>query len=115
MDRCLVMFYDVKVVEHNRDGGFDFENPVTQKEFADLQLIDYLTGQTDRHPGNIYVDSETGEVTGIDNDQAFGSQAKINADYHYGLPELDYDTAVRLKNMPEADFREAISLSKRRF
>ena len=39
----------------------------------DLQLIDALTGQVDRHGGNIFVDPKTGKVTGIDNDAAFGA------------------------------------------
>ena len=52
--------------------GHDFSNPVTQKGMSDLQLFDAITGQADRHGGNIYVDPVTGKVKGIDNDQSFG-------------------------------------------
>ncbi len=52
--------------------GHDLSNPVTQKGMSDLQLFDAITGQADRHGGNIYVDPATGKVKGIDNDQSFG-------------------------------------------
>lgn len=42
-----------------------------QRGINDLEALDYITGQTDRHPGNIFVDTDTGKVTGIDNDLAF--------------------------------------------
>ncbi len=41
-----------------------------QKGFADLQIIDAINGQMDRHLGNIFIDRATGQVTGIDNDMA---------------------------------------------
>ena len=46
----------------------DFKDPGVQKGMSDLQLFDALTGQTDRHGGNIYIDPVTGAVTGIDDD-----------------------------------------------
>lgn len=42
-----------------------------QKQLSDLQLIDALTGQTDRHHGNIFIDTTNQKIYGIDNDQAF--------------------------------------------
>jgi Phosphatidylinositol 3- and 4-kinase len=49
----------------------DYSNAVVQKGIHDLEALDYITGQFDRHPGNIFVDPDTGTVTGIDNDLAF--------------------------------------------
>jgi hypothetical protein len=50
----------------------DLTNPVVQKGMSDLQLFDALTGQRDRHAGNIYIDPDTGAITGIDDDAPFG-------------------------------------------
>ena len=50
--------------------------PSFQRELSDLQVIDYLCGQTDRHAGNYFVKMENGKysgVTGIDNDLSFGA------------------------------------------
>ena len=53
--------------------------PSFQRDLADLQVIDYLCGQTDRHTENYYVVTGEGEnegkfmgLTGIDNDLSFG-------------------------------------------
>ena len=51
-----------------------------KKQLADLQVLDYICGNTDRHPGNIMYDMERREngkvgiktIRGIDNDRAFG-------------------------------------------
>ena len=42
-----------------------------QKNLTNAQWLDCLAGQEDRHPGNLFVDPATGDVTLIDNDQAF--------------------------------------------
>lgn len=49
----------------------DYSDPRVQQGMADLEAVDYITGQIDRHNGNIFVHPETGKVTGIDNDLAF--------------------------------------------
>lgn len=46
-------------------------DPVIQRGFSDLEVMDYITGQIDRHPGNMFLDPSTGQVTGIDNDLSF--------------------------------------------
>jgi len=48
-----------------------FDDPDIQRGLADLEAVDYLTGQIDRHCGNIFIDPKTKKVTGIDNDLAF--------------------------------------------
>ena len=54
----------------------DLADPAIQKGLADLQLFDAISGQSDRHAGNIFVDPDTGKVTGIDDDQSFGQGQK---------------------------------------
>ena len=49
----------------------DYRRHEVQKGLYDLEAMDYITGQLDRHPGNIFIDPDTGEVRGIDNDIAF--------------------------------------------
>lgn len=49
----------------------DYQSAEVQKGLYDLEAVDYITGQIDRHPGNIFVDPQSGKVTGIDNDLAF--------------------------------------------
>lgn len=60
----------------------DVKNPAFQKSMSDLSVLDYLTGQIDRHGGNMFVDPETGKVTGIDNDQSFGKTPELG-DRHW--------------------------------
>ena len=54
-----------------------------QRDLADLQVLDYICGQTDRHAGNFFIQKgENGMMTGligIDNDMSFGD-ALSNAD-----------------------------------
>ena len=52
----------------------DYRDPKIQRGLSDLEVSDYITGQTDRHMGNIFIDPKTGKVTGIDNDLAFPEQ-----------------------------------------
>lgn len=49
----------------------DYSKPAIQQGLAALEAVDYITGQVDRHCGNIFVDPDSGKVTGIDNDLAF--------------------------------------------
>lgn len=49
----------------------DYKDPAIQKGLFDLEAQDYITGQIDRHTGNIFVDPNNKEVRGIDNDLAF--------------------------------------------
>lgn len=55
------------------DAGF--ETAAVQRGLSDLEVSDYLSGQIDRHAGNIFV-SQNGKVTGIDNDLAFPSASR---------------------------------------
>jgi hypothetical protein len=81
----------------------DYTDPRIQKGMSDLQLFDAITGQLDRHGGNIYVDPATGKVTGIDDDKSFGNGKAVaaitdrdpKATHYRGLPEqVDEATAL---------------------
>ena len=94
----------------DRNYEHDLHNPVTQKGLSDLQLFDAITGQTDRHGGNIYIDPTGGTVKGIDHDMSFSrgqSQVDFNWSKYHGLPtQVDEKTAKRIlkrkaKNLPK--------------
>jgi hypothetical protein len=90
----------------------NYRDPRIQKGLADLQLFDALTGQMDRHGGNIFVDPTTGQVTGIDDDISFGRGvapgeiAEPSGFKYPGLPDLvDSDTAQRILDAKPEDLR----------
>jgi hypothetical protein len=94
----------------------NFKDPRIQKGLADLQLFDSITGQRDRHGGNIYVDQQSGGVRGIDDDLAF-NEGGMGTDVHHphqknlGLPsQVDKSTAnkvlkLKAKNLSKILFR----------
>jgi len=107
-------FYDVskKIFQ-----WVDYKNARIQKGMSDLQLFDALTGQMDRHAGNIFVDPTTGEVSGIDDDKSFG-KGRTAADqgvvpyhgYYKGLPALvDEDTARKILAVSPTDLPEILA------
>jgi hypothetical protein len=46
----------------------DFMHPETQRSLSNIQLQDAITGQADRHSGNIKIDPKTHTAMGYDND-----------------------------------------------
>jgi hypothetical protein len=54
----------------------DYSDPRIQRGLFDLEVSDYITGQTDRHMQNVYIDSTTGKVKGIDNDLCLPEQPR---------------------------------------
>ena len=98
----------------------DFKDPGVQKGMSDLQLFDALTGQTDRHGGNIYIDPVTGAVTGIDDDWSFGVGQpaddvfgnKPKGKYH-GLPErVAESTAEMILSLDPDDLPDELAPRK---
>ncbi|MCE5294338.1 MAG: hypothetical protein LLF94_06960 [Chlamydiales bacterium] len=54
--------------------NFKPDNAKTMEGLLKLQIKDWITGQVDRHPGNYFI-SDSGKVTGIDEDCSFGVNA----------------------------------------
>ncbi len=81
----------------------DLKDPNIQKGLSDLAVMDYLTGQLDRHSGNIFIDKDSGQVTGIDNDMAFGTtdlDEVVAKSVNEGLPtQIDKGTAEAILAM----------------
>jgi hypothetical protein len=92
----------------------DFLKPGIQQGLADLQLFDAITGQTDRHGGNIYVDGTSERVSGIDEDLSFGAGVPPHLiaapDGKYlGLPSLvDAGTAAKVLALRPADVKRVL-------
>jgi hypothetical protein len=59
----------------NADAKAIFSDPGYWRAAIKLQLTDAVTGQGDRHDDNYFIDDSSGAITitGIDNDQCFGS------------------------------------------
>lgn len=96
----------------------NYADPNIQKGLYDLEALDYVTGQIDRHQGNIFVDGPSGKVTGIDNDLAFpevdreemlerstGLKDKAVA----GMPKMMHvDTAQKILSVTPDQLRESL-------
>ncbi|MFO0548505.1 MAG: hypothetical protein U0271_08970 [Polyangiaceae bacterium] len=83
----VASFAGGKIVDNQLTTAVDLRSPKTQEGLANLQVMDYLTAQRDRHPGNIFIDSKTGVVKGIDNDLAFGASRDLGM-HNVGLPPV---------------------------
>lgn len=110
-------------INHDQGGGAfgrgkrlqqgDYRNANFQRGMSNLQTLDYLTGQVDRHGRNIMVDAE-GNVTGIDNDLSFGTDNAFltdpeSAGHQTGLPAvMDRALAERIMEMNDEEFLSAI-------
>ncbi len=75
--------------QHDHQHGFDiFFNRQVIEKVMQLQLLDQLTGQIDRHASNYFVhyDDDDGSVTvkGIDNDKSFGKLIENPSDFVAG-------------------------------
>lgn len=105
-------------VEFIHTTNFNYQSAEVQKGLYDLEAVDYLTGQIDRHAGNIFIDPTNGQVTGIDNDLCFGSkpieiatQDSAVGAKAVGKPPLFFheDTAAQIEAMTPDKLREILS------
>lgn len=98
------------------------QEPNVQKQLSDLQLFDFIAGQSDRHLGNIMI-GPNNTVKGIDNDQAFPAENirqnlrnnQVNsfkmADgaMRFNQKLIDQETANTVKGMTREDMREVFN------
>ncbi|HEY1081974.1 MAG TPA: hypothetical protein VGE29_06920, partial [Prosthecobacter sp.] len=98
--------------------SFDLKNPVTQKGLYDLEALDYVMGQVDRHSGNIAVSPASGKVAAFDNDLCLGLQPIEDslsdteiAQKAVGRPPLFYhdQTARQFEQMSSEKLRTILS------
>ncbi|MDZ7677544.1 MAG: hypothetical protein U5K29_03220 [Acidimicrobiales bacterium] len=102
----------------------DLSDPAIQQQLNHLQWFDALIGNTDRHAGNILVDSDTKQVKGIDNDMAFGrgitakfQNGDMNEEFekgaegkYLGLPaQIDQDMADKLLGLDDDTIKEILT------
>lgn len=92
-----------------------YDDAKIQKGLSDLEVVDYITGQVDRHCGNIFVDPASGKVTGIDNDMAFPEKdrALMSAEREFkgteNMPRIiDRSTADKIMAIKPEDLRESL-------
>ncbi|WP_395735992.1 hypothetical protein [Prosthecobacter sp.] len=95
----------------------DYKHPDVQKGLFDLEAQDYITGQIDRHTGNIFVDPHSNEVRGIDNDLAFPVVGRENLLKDDAVKSkavatkpmfMHADTADKIEAMKSKDLRAAL-------
>lgn len=84
--------------EHVSDGLFQ-QGSDLNKDIADIQVLDYICGNIDRHEGNLFydVDEKTGlikGIQGIDNDSAFGLYSSGKNGRNFRLSGTDSLTVV---------------------
>ncbi|HIK15793.1 MAG TPA: DUF4157 domain-containing protein [Leptolyngbyaceae cyanobacterium M33_DOE_097] len=84
-----------------------------QMSLATLQILDMITGQVDRHPGNYFIANGANgpEVKGIDNDFAFGVKANTQESIgqQRGLPVyLDITVAQQIAGIEEKQIRDCL-------
>ncbi len=111
-------------LEGKKTPSATFNDPKVRKELTKLQLLDALTGQGDRHPGNYFIDKQldgTVKITGIDNDQCFGKNItdangikQGNRESNHGfrgcsLPEvIDTDMAKSIEDLTPERLEELL-------
>ena len=96
--------------------NIDYSNEVVQRGMSNLQLLDMICGQTDRHGANVMVTKdEQGNIVGvrgIDNDLSFGvdndGEQFISQDM--GLPSyIDWQVAQNILQITPSDIRETLT------
>lgn len=96
-----------------------------QKGLLDLQVIDLICGQVDRHQHNYFVRIEGGEakITGIDNDTSFGTSTTSTYNFGNGTkdkvtvpwpglpPLMSFDMFKNLMSITEGKLTETLQRS----
>lgn len=96
----------------------DMATPEVQRGFSNLQLLDSIAGQVDRHRQNVFI--EVGPkgnivgVKGIDNDYAFGMTTPAmgesgTREWYQGMPKfIDLSTAQHIAGVTEKQVYECL-------
>lgn len=98
--------------------GFD-KNGDVKKQIADLQVLDYICGNIDRHGGNILYDidpvtKELKGIVGIDNDSSFGKNPVKVSESDIRLPPLNdmkvisEDMAKTISGLTEGELKSTL-------
>ena len=101
---------------------FRLQDPNVQRQLSTLQMMDAITGQTDRHMGNVMMDGGN-NVRGIDNDQAFPGRNSVgtlmrntaqsftfgerNRAVAFNQELIDHEAAKRVLKLSPKDLRNA--------
>ena len=97
----------------------NFENYQVKKQLADLQILDYICGNIDRHAGNMLYDIDPATknlkgIVGIDNDSSFGKNVPAANKSTVRLPSINSmrviseDMANRIQDLTEGELRSTL-------
>ncbi|MCL2500288.1 MAG: hypothetical protein FWE90_08125 [Defluviitaleaceae bacterium] len=98
----------------------DLSNPSLQEEAINMQALDFVCGQYDRHSGNFFISKETDKngvdkyrLTGIDNDGAFSSSNYENSVYSEDflkktLPFVTPDLKKKILDMDKGEVCDSL-------
>lgn len=97
----------------------DYDTPNVKRQLANLQVLDFICGNVDRHGGNILydVDPKTLKlkgIVGIDNDSAFFKKDIGLNDIYVRLPGvnnlkvIDEDMAETISNLSEGELKATL-------
>lgn len=97
----------------------EFDNPTLLRSLADLQILDYLCANTDRHNGNFFLRLDTSDpehptisgVQGIDNDNSFGTLLTggvMQLATNKNLKVISSDMADKVLSMKQADLEQIL-------
>jgi hypothetical protein len=100
--------------------AISLEDPVLQKAMNQMQIIDAICGQLDRHAGNWFAQvDKSGNVTGVkgmDLDMAFGKdltdpdgKQASQSMWYRGMPEMvDAELGERILQLSATDIKDAV-------
>ena len=97
----------------------NYENYQIKKQLADLQILDYICGNIDRHAGNMLYDIDPATkslkgIVGIDNDSSFGknvpnpNKTTVRLPSINGMRVISEDMANRIQDLTEGELRSTL-------
>ena len=97
----------------------NFESYLVKKQLANLQVLDYICGNVDRHGGNMLYDVDPVSknlkgIVGIDNDCSFGTSIPDINKKQQRLPSINdmrvisEDMANTIKNLTEGELKSTL-------